>query len=136
MKQVFYHYTKLEEFALGGGMWKIVASAEARSKYSIAARNLMADPIAFELAMIRAMSEWPNSCEAALTSQATNHQAWFGHAGCFLGTGSPEDCTRLGWHMLDNEQQRLANLAADNVIATWKRRYAPAGNAISLFEVA
>ena len=46
-----------------------------------------------------------------------------GNAGCCLTSGYPEDETRLAWHTLNQEQQDLANAAADRVIADWERRY-------------
>lgn len=105
-------------------MWRIV-HGESRERFAEAAAELMRDDAAFLAAMLRAVNEWPKSCEMNLTSVSTNHRAWFGHAGCFLATGSPEDCTRLGWHMLTEEEQDKANAQADIAIAEWQRRQAP-----------
>lgn len=102
-------------------MWRNVSTKE-RDSFAAVTADLMAFPTNFEKAMRRALDEWPNSTEAALTSPSMNHQAWLGHAGCFLATGSPEDATRLGWHQLDGLQQHEANAAADRVIVEWKRR--------------
>jgi hypothetical protein len=78
---------------------------------------------AFEKAMRRAVNEWPNSCEAALTATVINHQAWLGHAGCAINHGAPEDLTRLAWRSLTQCQQDLANAAADRAIEYWAVRY-------------
>jgi len=73
--------------------------------------------------MNRAVDEWPNSCEAALTASTMNHQAWLGHAGCAINHNAPEDLTRLAWRMLTEDQQDLANAAADRSIARWRENY-------------
>ena len=85
------------------------------------------DPVAFEAAMMRAIWEWPLSCEAALTTPSLNRRAFMGHAGCCIATGSPEDLTRLAWHRLDKEQQDAANAAADRAIEAWEKRRPLAG---------
>ena len=83
----------------------------------------MIDVDLFEAAMMRAVSEWPMSCEANLTASSINHQAWIGHAGCAIVANSPEDMTRLGWRSLSQEQQDLANAAADRCILFWRKNY-------------
>lgn len=83
----------------------------------------MIDYQSFEDAMKRAVDEWPFSCEAALTASVMNHQAWIGHAGCAINHDAPEDITRLAWRTLTQEQQDLANMAADKAIAYWKGKY-------------
>lgn len=131
MTRVYYHYTDCEEFA-SDGMWRIVSGAAARERFVRAAAGLMITPSVFKEAMLRALVEWPNSCAMTMTSPSTNHQAWFGHAGCFLAVRSPEECTRLGWHTLNQAQQSAANLAADEVIAEWHRRAAEQPDQLSL----
>ncbi len=121
MRRVYRHYTDMEEYS-PSGMWRIVSGADERQHFIDAASALMADPARFKSAMMRAIDEWPNSCEVAMTTPSLNHLAWFGHAGCCLATGSPEDCTRLAWHTLDDYEQAAANDAASQVIAEWKRQ--------------
>lgn len=84
----------------------------------------MLDANEFEAACKRAIDEWPNSCEAALTASTMNHQAWIGHAGCAINHDAPEDLTRLAWRTLNQAQQDAANAAADRAIAYWKEKYA------------
>lgn len=122
--RIFHPYTACEEFANGGGMWKPLNGTAIREKMTEAAARLMRDSGRFRTAMLRATTEWPNSCEMALTAEGTNRRAWLGHAGCFLATGSPEECTRLGWHRLSLPQQQQANLMADDVITDWTRKAA------------
>lgn len=122
-RRVYSHYRDCEEFHPDGGMWRQESGADRREDYIAAAAQLMADPDRFRQAMLQAVREWPRSCETNLTSVSTNQRAWMGHAGSYLATGSPEECTRLGWHRLGTVQQRLANKAADEAIAAWRRGY-------------
>jgi hypothetical protein len=132
MPRVYHPYTEMEECADGGGMWRNVTGS-AREGYVVAAAKLMLDPGRFKAAMRRALREWPKSCETNLTAEANNQRAWLGHAGCYLAVGSPEECTRLGWHTLNDDQQRAANTAADDVIALWRRRYHGNRDQLDLF---
>lgn len=131
-RRVFHSYLECEEFFPDGGMWRLVSAEEGR-RYADAAETLMANPSEFEAAMMRALTEWPRSCEMALTGDAVNQRAWLGHAGCFLGVGSPEAATRAGWHQLDDAEQRVANGAASRVILKWRATYFGAAQS-SLFE--
>lgn len=117
--RVHYAWHEMEEYQPDGGMWTIPPPAD-RKRFIEAARDLMADPPAFQAAMQRALKEWPRSVAVALTAPGLNKRAWLGHAGCYLATGSPEETTRLGWHQLDDGEQFGANDAADSVIAEWK----------------
>lgn len=118
-----YHHpwTDLEEYQPDGGMWRLPAT-HARDTHIREAEYLMADPSRFYDSMIRALDEWPKSCEVAMTTPGLNRRAWIGHAGCWLATGSPEETARLGWHRLDPAEQFAANDAADRAIAEWHRR--------------
>ena len=121
MKRIFHPYDKWEETA--SGMWRIVGAAE-RDEFKLKAAALMRDTQAFEDAMMLAVERWPVSCEVNLSAGSMNRQAWIGHAGCCIALDSPEDATRLGWHMLTKNEQDLANAAADRAIAEWERRHA------------
>ncbi len=122
--RVHYPWHALEEYHPDGGMWATPASLN-RPRYIRDTAALLANPAAFRDAMRRALKEWPNSTAHALTTPGLNRRAWLGHAGCYLATGSPEETTRLGWHDLDDAEQRWANAAADDVIAEWERANAP-----------
>lgn len=112
----FYHYTKLEEVT--AGMWRIIRGEE-RKAYIEKAATLMRDQYAFEAAMRKAITEWPTSCAAAFTADSMNKIAWLGHAGCCIAVGSPEECTRCGWHTLNKEEQDAANAAAARALLSW-----------------
>lgn len=128
-KRVYRHYEELEEFHMG--MWKIVRG-EDRKRFMQAAADLMRDAPRFKAMMIRAVGEWPMSCEAALTADATNRIAWLGHAGCCIGAGSPEEATRAGWHTLNQAEQNEANRVAAEALAHWEETYQQPG-ALDLF---
>lgn len=129
-KRVFRHYEELEEFQ--AGMWRILRG-DARKEKLTAAAALMRDSDAFKAAMLRAIWEWPLSCECAFTADAVNRIAWLGHAGCCIATGSPEEATRAGWHTLDAAEQDEANRVAQEALDTWEAMYVQVDQ-ITLFE--
>ncbi len=117
---MFFHYEDLEEFQ--AGMWKR-PTGFARKQFVEAASDLMRCPDEFKLAMEQACEQWPKSCEHNLTSLDSNRIAWLGHAGCSIATGSPEECTRVGWHTLNDEEQDEANRVAAEVLQAWDDKY-------------
>lgn len=120
IKRVYHHYLKCEEYRTN--MWKSVPPVERQPIVDKSAA-LMIDVPAFKAAMVRTVHEWPHSCEAALTATVINHQAWLGHAGCAINHNAPEELTRLAWRTLTEEQQALANNAADEAKAIWLEKY-------------
>lgn len=120
IKRVFHHYKLCEEYE--SNMWKVLP-IEEREAAMQASADLMIDDAAFEVACRRAVDDWPFSTEASLTAHSINHQAWIGHAACALNHGASEDLTRLGWRTLNEQQQLLANQAADRAIAYWREKY-------------
>lgn len=115
-ERIYHHFGDLEEYH--SGMWRIIRGEE-RKKHILAAASLMVDPDLFKIHMSSALEQWPNSCEHNLTAENVNRIAWLGHAGCCIGVGSPEDCTRAGWHTLDKLQQDEANRVAAEVLTVW-----------------
>lgn len=120
VKRIYHHFEKCEEYK--SNMWKPCPPVE-RDKYIAEAAALMIAHDDFYAAMMQAVTDWPRSCEANLTASSINHQAWLGHAGCAIAVGSPEDMTRLAWRTLTQEQQDLANAAADKAIANWREQH-------------
>lgn len=123
-RRVYFHYSELEE--THSVMWK-PHSGEEGVKYSELAADLMRKPSEFKAAMLRAVNEWPKSCEFNFTGQSVNRQAWIGHAGCCLAVGSPEANTRQAWHMLNQSEQDVANQMADEAIEVWEKNYKARG---------
>lgn len=120
IKRVFHRWERCEEYK--SNMWKVIPIHE-RDDAQENSRNFMIEHDAFEIACMRVVDEWPFSCEAALSASTMNHQAWIGHAACALNHGAPEDITRLAWRTLSQEQQDLANAAADRAISCWREGY-------------
>ena len=116
MDRVYYDFRELEEYR--DGMWRIVRGDERKILVKKSA-DLMMDPELFKTAMLRALDEWPNSCQHNLTCEGMNRIAWLGHAGCCLNHSAPEDCTRAGWYKLDDDQMAEANKAAAEVLESW-----------------
>jgi len=73
--------------------------------------------------MFRVITEWPISCENALTDRYINQKAWIGHAAAALALQIPEYITRKAWKNLTDEQKYLANKQAERAIRTWKNMY-------------
>jgi len=122
IERKFFHYTDLEEWQCG--MWAIVRG-EKRKENAENAANLMRDSEAFFTAMIKAITEWPNSCLENLSNEASNRIAFLGHAGCCIGVGSPEENTRFGWHMLNKIEQDEANATALKALRIWIEQNSP-----------
>ena len=117
-ERMYFHYEQLEEFK--NGMWRIVRGDE-RKEYAEKAANLMREPARFKAAMAQILIDWPMSCMQNLTSENSNRIAWLGHAGCCMEVGSSEENTRIGWHMLNPQEQAEANRVAGEVLADWER---------------
>lgn len=123
---------ELEEYHPDGGMWRFPQLGK-RDQYIKDSADLMAEPQRFYDSMLRALDEWPKSCDVALTTPGLNRRAWIGHAGCFLATESPEETTRIGWHQLDEAEQFMANDAADRAIYEWAKRRSAEQQQLDLF---
>lgn len=120
IKRIFHHWQKCEEYKTN--MWRMVP-IDQRENLQEYSRNLMIEHDVFEEVCKKVVDSWPYSCEANLTASSINHQAWIGHAACAINHNAPEDITRLAWRTLTEEQQDLANKAADNAIAYWKEKH-------------
>lgn len=79
---------------------------------------------AYGEAMMRVISEWPNSCLHNLSGAWQNRKAWIGHAACAIAIECPEDIVREAWGHLTEQQQVLANAEADKAIKEWECRNA------------
>jgi hypothetical protein len=120
MKRVYHHYEKWEE--THAGMWRRPTGAE-RQEWIGKVAAFMADTDKFKAAMLRAIKEWPISCEANFTCSSVNKQAWLGHAACCIAIGCPEEPTRSAWWTLSQELRDAADAAAAEVIMIWQADY-------------
>ena len=122
MNRIFHTWDKWECYPAGfyedhapNGVQK----SDAESAYA----EFLRDTPRFAAALERVLSEWPNSCENALTDYSINRKAWVGHAAVALAHGIPEDITRLAWGKLTDEQRLLANKEAERAIQHWEYHY-------------
>lgn len=120
IKRIFHRFELCEEFKTD--MWRM-APLEKRESLQEYSRNLMIEYDCFEEICRKVVDEWVFSCESNLTASSINHQAWIGHAACAMNHNAPEDITRLAWRTLTEEQQDLANLAADRAIEYWRQKH-------------
>lgn len=87
---------------------------EAEERY----RDFLADPAAFESALIVVTSQWVHSCQHNLTNDRMNRIAWLGQAAAAQAHGLPS-CCRGGYHMLTDEQKSAADTLALEYLNKW-----------------
>jgi hypothetical protein len=117
-KRVYHPYELWEEIKFG--MWDDVSEEKEWLEKAIL---FTGSHKLYGSFMMRVISEWPISCENALTDYNINRRAWVGHAACALGIGCPEHITRKAWRFLSYEQQYLANEEASRAIRAWENDY-------------
>lgn len=117
--RIYHHYEKWEETK--AGMWRR-PSGEERNILIAQCKEFMSDTSQFRAAMLRAIEEWPISCEVNFTTKAINRQAWLGHAACCIAIDCPEEPTRAAWWLLTEQQRNDADDAAAEVITIWEAR--------------
>lgn len=120
IQRIYHPWNECEEYK--SGMWGYPAAEDADALLTRAIA-FTGDAELYGEWMLRALDEWPMSCEHNLSCVGMNRQAWIGHAACCLAIGCPEHITRLAWHQLTQEQQDAANLKADIAIALWEENY-------------
>jgi ATP/maltotriose-dependent transcriptional regulator MalT len=125
MSRIWHPYWTWEDI----GMWRDVSADEHRRMLDVAI-EFTGNATAYGVAMLRVLDEFPIACEHNMTSQATNHQAWIGHAAAYLAHELPEYVTREAWGMLTQQQRDEANAVADKAINEWHERNAPQSGAI------
>lgn len=79
--------------------------------------------ILYGKSMIRAVNEWPITCNQNLSNPDINQRAFIGHCGCCIEKGYPEYMVRRAWWMLSEEQRVLADKQADIAIKYWQDNY-------------
>jgi len=116
--RVWHPYSSWEE--VRHNMWGAVHD---RKKAVAIATDFTGSHKLYGFYMNRVVSEWPISCENALTDYYMNRKAWIGHAAVALALNIPEDITRQAWKGLSYEQQYLANKEAVGAISSWENMY-------------
>ena len=116
VKRTYFHCNDLEE----SPMWGNIKPKE-HDLYAEKSADLMREVDAFKQACRNVLIEWPNSTMQNLSARCLNRMAWIGHAANYLASGSVEYTTRLGWRMLDKDEQAAANKAASEIIEEWEQ---------------
>lgn len=128
IRQVYHHWEKWEETP----MWRRTPADERQARFDTA-RAIVVDRQAFRACLLRAVEEWPISCEHNLTDLTLNRAAWLWHAASYIATGASEEVTRSVWGTLTNEQRRVADAIAWEVVAEWESARM-LGGSYSLFD--
>lgn len=115
IKRKYIHCDLLEEAPMWGNI-----KPKDHDLYAEKSADLMREPDAFKIACINVLSKWPNSCIQNLSAKCTNRTAWMGQAANYLSHNSVEYTTRIGWRMLDPDEQAEANRIANEVIKLWE----------------
>ena len=93
MKQVFYHYTKWEDFQ--NGMYDEIK--DGRNERVNKAVQLLSDTKQLYIYMKKVTNEWKFATEQNLTNASINYQAFLGQTACNMFAGVKEDETREAW---------------------------------------
>lgn len=80
--------------------------------------EFLSDLDKFESALQSVINEWKFSCEHYLTNERMNRIAWLGQASVCYALGIPSAC-RGGFHRLNPEQQKAADLKALDYLNQW-----------------
>ena len=118
LKRVYHPYDTWEEIRFN--MWGDVKNEKEWLERAI---SFTSDHLLYGKHMSKVVSEWPISCENALTDEYINKKAWIGHAAVALAIQCPEHITRKAWGFLTDEQKFLANKQAEQAIRTWQNHY-------------
>jgi hypothetical protein len=116
VKRTYIHCDELEEAPMWGNI-----KPKDQDVYAERSADLMREPDSFKIACQAVLVKWPNSSMQNLSARCLNRMAWIGHAANFLSHDSVEYTTRLGWRMLDKEEQEIANKVANEVIEEWEQ---------------
>ena len=114
-QRIYHKCSEWEE--INFNMWGDVEDKQEAIAKAVA---FTGDHVLYGSYMRRVITEWPISCENALTDYFMNRKAWLGHAACALAMQIPEDIVRMAWSKLSGEQQHLANKEAERAIQLWE----------------
>ena len=118
MERIYHTWDKWECYPAGfyenRAADKTLTDDECKEIY----RELLADIPRFEVALIRVLVEWPNSCEHYLSNERMNRIAWLGQASLCLSEGIPSKY-RGGYMLLTEPQKQQADLTALNALNGW-----------------
>lgn len=116
VKRTYFHCDLLEE----APMWAAAKSKDVEL-HSERSADLMREYDAFKNACRNVITQWPYSSMQNLSSRGSNRFAWIGQAACWLNHESVEYTTRIGWRLLDDDEQNQANRVANEIIEEWEQ---------------
>ena len=112
VKQIYHPYWDWECYK--HGMYSTDTVIDGKEKY----RDFLSDLGRFNNAMTEVTKKWTISCEHFLTSPDINRVAWLGQASMCIDTGISRKY-RAGFMLLSDNEQKLANEAAMEVLINW-----------------
>jgi hypothetical protein len=118
--RIYHHYEKWEEWH--AGMWNGIPR-DREPDMLTKAIEFTGNAELYGSYMMRAIDEWPVSCEQNLSNSSMNRLAWIGHAAACIAIGCPEHITRKAWGRLTQQQRDEANARAHTAVETWLGRY-------------
>lgn len=120
MERVYYHFKEWEDNQ--NGMYETTCFMDPYDMILDCKRLLTTKEWLWE-AMTFVSHSWIKSSTQQLTNINRNRQAWLGQAACCFSHGAPEYLTKRAWALLDENQQKIANEIADQVICDWEQKF-------------
>lgn len=120
MKQVFYHYSKWEDYH--NGFFSFVEKAK-EPELQKKAILVLSNKYVFQKTMSEVVVNWPLSSEYRLTNTSINRLAWLGQSACCYKYGVPSYLTKFAWFLLSDQERVVANNTARAFLHSWEKRY-------------
>ena len=117
MKRIYHNHNKWEEVKYG--MYKAYSNEDKPfllKKVVLFFNNEML----VKKYMKFVVDNFKFSCEHIFTNPSMNHIAWLGQSSIAVWGGVPEEITREGWSLLNEETQNRANEIVIFEIERWK----------------
>jgi len=123
MKRIYHTWDKWECYPAGfyddrPQARKDAKKPELEAEYAA----FLADSEKFRAALSGVLSSWRNSCEHYLSNENMNRVAWLGQAAACFAIGVPS-AYRGGFHLLSEDQQRMADSVALEALNIWLARH-------------
>lgn len=122
MKRIYHTWDKWECYPAGFYEDRApdqFADQDCRRLYA----DFLRDSNRFGSALMRVITEWPNSCEHYLSNENMNRIAWLGQAAACIDLGLPA-CYRSGYHLMTETEQAAADTLALQYLNLWLEKRA------------
>ena len=127
MKTKYYNYLLWEDYQ--NGMYR--QTTDNSEERIIKAVALFKNQDELYKAMQYVAFNWKISAEVNFTNPSINHQAWLGQASQCYKNKCTDMETIKAWHLLTEEERRIANNIADKVYYEWYDKY---NRVVTLFD--